>query len=80
MHLVGLLYIILMTLLQVGPWNPGSISSRGSNLSFLHSVQTRSATHSVSYPMGNAGSFAGGEAYHLPPSIAKAKNSWTFTE
>ena len=68
-----------MTLLQVGPWNTGSISGWG-NLSFLHSAQTGSVTHPASYPMGNAGSFAGGEAYHLPPYIAKAKNSWTITE
>ena len=71
---------LFMTLLQVGPWNPGSISGRGTNLSFLHRAQTGSGTHPASYPMGNAGSFAGGEAYHIAPSTAQAKNSWTVTE
>ena len=71
---------LFMTLLQVGPWNPGSIPGRGSNFSFLHRAQTDSGTHPASYPMGNAGSFAAGEAYHIPPSIAQAMNSWTIAE
>jgi hypothetical protein len=65
-----------MTLLQVGPENPGSISCNGRDFSLLHSSQTGFGTHPVSYPMGNGGSFPGGEARQLPRFIAEAKNAW----
>ena len=71
---------LFMALLQVGPWNPGSISGKDSSLSFLHSAQTGSGDHPDSYPMGNADPLAGGEVYHLPPSIAQANNSWRISK
>jgi hypothetical protein len=48
------------------------------DFSLLHSVQTDSGAHQVSYPMGTGGSFPGvkwqgREADHSPPSSAEVK-------
>jgi hypothetical protein len=45
----------------------------------LHIVHTSSGADPASYPMGTRGSFAGGEADHLPPTCAKVKNTWIYT-
>jgi hypothetical protein len=56
-----------------------SISAEGRGFSILQELQTGSAAHLDSYPMGTGGSFSGTkrtvrEAGHLPPSIAEVKN------
>jgi hypothetical protein len=52
--------------------------------SFLHSVQTGSGVHPLSYPMDTRGSFSGdkgqeGEADHVSSSSNKVKNVWSYT-
>jgi hypothetical protein len=47
-------------------------------------VQTGSAAHPASYPMGIGGSFpevkqTGREADHSPPSSAEVKKEWSYT-
>jgi hypothetical protein len=40
----------------------GRVSISGRNKTFLHSVQTDSGLHRVSYPFGGGGSLPGGKA------------------
>jgi hypothetical protein len=54
------------------------------NFSLPHRVQTGSAAHPTSYPMGTRGSFpggkaAGGEADHSPPSSVEVKKCGAIT-
>jgi hypothetical protein len=70
---------LFMTLLQVGPWNLGSISGRGSNLHIFHTAQTGSGTHPASYPMATL-TFAGGEPYNVPPSNVQAMKPLRIAE
>jgi hypothetical protein len=54
------------------------------NFLLHHRVQTGSAAHPASYPMGIRGSFlgverSGREANHPLPSSAEVKNAWSYT-
>jgi hypothetical protein len=56
----------------------------GQEFSLLHIVQTGSAVHPTSYPMGTGGSFPGGkrpgrEADHPPPTSVEVKKTWVYT-